>query len=86
MTIKVPAMNDLEGWNALSLESLHALQLKHEELFASMTECVQPGSTPQVSSQLLPKALLFMGSFLELISIADGLQRVALNTQNGAGK
>lgn len=86
MTIKVPAMTDLEGWNAFSLERLHELQVKHEELFASMTESVQPGAPPQVAYQLLPKALLFMGAFLELVSIADGLQRAALSAQNGVGK
>lgn len=83
---KIPPFTDLEGWNALSLETLHALQVKHEELFSAMTQCVQPGAPPQVAFQLLPKALLFMGSFLELVSIADGLQRVALNTQTGASK
>jgi hypothetical protein len=82
----LPARDDVDAWNAASLESLNALQMKHEELFSSLIKCVQPGASPQLAQTLLPKAIGFMGVYLELLAIADAVQHAVLNSKDGSTK
>jgi hypothetical protein len=78
---KMPAPTDVAGWNAFTLETLHALQVEHEELFADLTSCVQPGASPALARTLLPKTIMFMGAYLELLAIANAVQFSVINSE-----